>query len=121
MAVPPPPIPVVSSSPYPKRPLYTRLLFPLLDHHGNQGGDPVSTVCTARQIMPSSGVDKVAKTATAPLGGSDSVITLFWGGPVTGNSPEKRITLVEWAVLNNFAVAGTSAPTRTFTVRTPAA
>ena len=47
---------------------------------GGGTGDPVSTVLKSEQTIPSSGVVKVARTPTTPLGGIDFVIVALVGG-----------------------------------------
>ena len=75
----------------------------------------------SEQIMPSSGVVNVPRSPTIPLGASVSEIDVVMAGSVTANAPVKRSALLRWAILNRFAFAAVSVPTRTSTVRVPPA
>jgi hypothetical protein len=88
---------------------------------GGGTGDPVSTVLKSEQTIPSSGVVKVARTPTTPLGGIDFVIVALVGGSVTATGPLNRETISLCDVLQRLAVTPTLVPISTSTVRVPPA
>ena len=75
----------------------------------------------SKQNMPSSGVVKVAKMPTVPLGERGREIERFIGGSVTAIGPEKREMKLLWDIPQRFKVAATFVPTRMSTVTVPAA